>query len=214
MTDLFMSEVRARTLRNLCRMATAVSSRQCPPCPVRLDSDPVCLWAMPISSHSIVISTGCSCCNNAIPFTPMHMQSFFLEAEDTADGPAVNFRAGADAILDDLVSALATSSANELDGRVSDALRNNLFGLAEGQDLVGRNIFRSRDVALPTYAGLAECFGITPDVTVRPSPTPLTSTSNCSCVCVCVCALQAQAWPKQSSRAIHCYLGQPRCWWP
>eukprot|EP00892_Ulva_mutabilis_P005801 jgi/Ulvmu1/3593/UM017_0005.1 len=55
----------------------------------------------------------------------------------------------------------------EIDGRLSDALRNFLFGRSEGQDLAGRNIFRSRELGLPTYAGMAECFGITPDATIE-----------------------------------------------
>eukprot|EP00892_Ulva_mutabilis_P005142 jgi/Ulvmu1/29/UM001_0030.1 len=63
------------------------------------------------------------------------------------------------------MSALSTTTANEIDGRLSDALRNLLFGRSEGQDLAGRNIFRSRELGLPTYADMAECFGITPDAT-------------------------------------------------
>ena len=96
------------------------------------------------------------------------MQSVFLNVVDTAAGPEVTFRPDAVSFLDSLVSGLVTSPANELDGKISDALRNTLFGRGAGEDLVGRNIFRSRDVALPTYAGLAECFGVTPDAQVRP----------------------------------------------
>eukprot|EP00892_Ulva_mutabilis_P008880 jgi/Ulvmu1/6364/UM290_0001.1 len=70
-------------------------------------------------------------------------------AADTPDGSA----------------SLPEVTANEIDGRLSDALRNFLFGRSEGQDLAGRNIFRSRELGLPTYAGMAECFGITPDAT-------------------------------------------------
>lgn len=91
----------------------------------------------------------------------------------TPAGLSVTFRPDADALIDDLMSNLAASPANELDGQISDALRNSLFGRPSpdnamgGQDLVGRNIFRSREVNLPTYAGLAECFGIPPDAQVR-----------------------------------------------
>eukprot|EP00892_Ulva_mutabilis_P005792 jgi/Ulvmu1/3585/UM169_0003.1 len=90
-------------------------------------------------------------------------ESVFLNVVETPEGPEVSFRPDADTFLDSLVRNLATSPANELDGKISDAIRNTLFGRIAGEDLVGRNIFRSRDVALPTYAGLAECFGITPD---------------------------------------------------
>lgn len=108
------------------------------------------------------------------------LQKVFLDVIGAGGpNPTVTFdvEKGGDKLLDKLVSSLATSLANELDGLISDALRNTLFGRPTpdnpmgGQDLVGRNIFRSREVNLPTYAGLAECFGITPDAQVWPRST-------------------------------------------
>lgn len=120
----------------------------------------------------------------------LKLQRVFLDVEETAAGPAITFNAESENLIDSLMSNLASSPANELDGQVSDALRNTLFGRKTpdnpmgGQDLVGRNIFRSRDVSLPTYAGLARCFGITPDAQVRmPRMAPGT------CVCCVVCCV-------------------------
>ena len=182
MTGTFVAEVRA-TCFSLRLLHGQCDSCQHPP--GRSVLAPTATCSVPFSAHAIVTS-----CLPAFllqrgpshfPSTLMHMQKFFLERQSTAEGVAVTFRTDADTVLDDLVSALAASPANEMDGRVSDAMRNNLFGLDEGQDLVGRNIFRSRDVALPTYAGLAQCFGITPDATVRPT-SPLPAVVNCSCM--------------------------------
>lgn len=113
------------------------------------------------------------------------MQRVFLNPQQTPSGISVTFRPDADNLIDRLMSNLANSKANQLDGKISDALRNTLFGRPAGdnpmggQDLVGRNIFRSREVNLPTYAGLAECFGITPDAQVCP-PTPPPACMQCS----------------------------------
>ena len=65
---------------------------------------------------------------------------------------------------------LSTTTASEIDGKLSDALRNFLFGRAEGEDLVGRNIFRGRELGVPTYAGVAQCFGLEFDDKVRSCP--------------------------------------------
>lgn len=106
----------------------------------------------------------------------MPLQGLFLNRRETPSGPAVTFQDNADDLINDLMTNLASSPANELDGQISDALRNSLFGRKSddnpmgGQDLVGRNIFRSREVNLPTYAGLAECFGLRPDAQVGPHP--------------------------------------------
>lgn len=65
-----------------------------------------------------------------------------------------------------LLTGLATEPCAEMDGRMSDSLRLMLFGPHFQQDLAARNIFRGRDLNLPTYAGLAKCFGVEPDARV------------------------------------------------
>ena len=100
----------------------------------------------------------------------VHVQSFFLEHGGTFDAPSVTYKDDAESILSNIMLQLSTTKANEIDGRLSDALRNFLFGRDEGQDLAGRNIFRGRDLGIPTYAGLAECFGTTPVATVCSHP--------------------------------------------
>lgn len=91
--------------------------------------------------------------------------------EEVGPDPAIIYQPSADALIDDLVQTLATTTASEVDGKMSNALRNILFGINdEGDesamqqlDLCSFNIFRGRDLHIPTYAGLAECMGITPD---------------------------------------------------
>ena len=101
------------------------------------------------------------------------MQEFFLRTSGTPDAPTVEYKINAEVQLSSIMWQLALTPANEIDGKLSDALRNNLFGPAEGEDLAGRNIARGRDLGIPTYGGLAECFGLTPDATVRhPHPPP------------------------------------------
>eukprot|EP00892_Ulva_mutabilis_P005800 jgi/Ulvmu1/3592/UM017_0004.1 len=94
-------------------------------------------------------------------------EDFYTQMEGSADTPSVTYKDNAESSVANVMAALSTSTANEIDGRLSDALRNFLFGRSEGQDLAGRNIFRSRELGLPTYAGMAECFGITPDATIE-----------------------------------------------
>jgi hypothetical protein len=84
---------------------------------------------------------------------------FISSAEGTSQPEMANQR------MDQLLSSAATSLANEIDGRLSDAVRNTLFG-AFGEDLASRNLFRSRELGLPTYSSLAECFGTAPDMQV------------------------------------------------
>ena len=79
----------------------------------------------------------------------------------------MTYKADAESNIANIMSKLSTTSANEIDGRLSDALRNFLFGRDEAQDLAGRNIFRGRELGVPTYEGMAECYGTTPDPTVR-----------------------------------------------
>eukprot|EP00892_Ulva_mutabilis_P006087 jgi/Ulvmu1/3850/UM018_0067.1 len=102
-------------------------------------------------------------------------ESFFLEQTGTADAPSVTYKAGAEAALGNIMTQLATSSANHIDGKLSDALRNFLFGREEGEDLAGRNIAlaaaRGRELGIPTYGGHAECFGTAADASVE-STTP------------------------------------------
>eukprot|EP00892_Ulva_mutabilis_P006084 jgi/Ulvmu1/3848/UM018_0064.1 len=98
-------------------------------------------------------------------------ESFYLERTGPDSAPKVTYKASANDDLADMMHQLASTKANEIDGKLSDALRNFLFGHDEGQDLAGRNIFRGRELGMPTYAGLAECFGTKHDATVE-SETP------------------------------------------
>ena len=60
----------------------------------------------------------------------------------------------------------AFSFANEIDGKLSDTLRNFLFGHVL-EDLFARNIFRGRDLQVVQYDELAACYGTTPVAGVR-----------------------------------------------
>eukprot|EP00892_Ulva_mutabilis_P004920 jgi/Ulvmu1/27/UM001_0028.1 len=94
-------------------------------------------------------------------------ETFFLDMTGPDDAPSVTYKADAESNVANIMTKLSTTTANEIDGKLSDALRNLLFGHSEAQDLAGRNIFRGRELGVPTYAGMAECFGITPDATVE-----------------------------------------------
>jgi hypothetical protein len=65
----------------------------------------------------------------------------------------------------------AWSVANEIDGKLSSALRNSLFG-SFGEDLASRNIFRGRDMDLPHYDKISTCFGVNYNQKVRRGPPP------------------------------------------
>ena len=91
-------------------------------------------------------------------------EDFYLVRSGPPSAPTATFREDAEQDFTDIMQALSTTPANEIDGKLSNALRNFLFGA--GEDLAGRNIFRARELGLPTYAGISECFGITPDATV------------------------------------------------
>lgn len=106
---------------------------------------------MPLATQSSIVS--------------LWVQTFFLDNSGSGSRPSVAYKDNADAMVSNIMQQLSTSSANEIDGKLSDALRNMLFDL--GEDLAGRNIFRGRDLGLPTYAGLAECYGTTPNAQVR-----------------------------------------------
>lgn len=78
----------------------------------------------------------------------------------------MGYRPDADDLLNNIFTQLASTQASEMDGKLSDALRNILFGADRQEDLCARNIFRGRELAMPTYAGIANCFGTTADATV------------------------------------------------
>ena len=94
-------------------------------------------------------------------------ENFFTVRSGSASSPSVTYRPNAEALLSDIMLQLSTNAANEIDGQLSDALRNFLFGRDMGEDLAGRNIFRGRDLGVPTYGGVAECFGIPVNAMVR-----------------------------------------------
>jgi hypothetical protein len=82
------------------------------------------------------------------------MQRFYLSKESGYS----ELTRTATADMDDLVRDVASYRCAELDGKISDALRNTLFGEV-GHDLATRNIFRGRDMGLASYADLARCYG-------------------------------------------------------
>lgn len=90
------------------------------------------------------------------------MQAFYL----SQDGTNVAVRGTAEANIARIFNGLSTEAAGEMDGRLSDSLRNILFGVNFQEDLASRNIFRGRDLGLPSYAGIAKCFGVKPDAQV------------------------------------------------
>eukprot|EP00892_Ulva_mutabilis_P011613 jgi/Ulvmu1/8824/UM049_0004.1 len=94
-------------------------------------------------------------------------EDFFLERSGTTSMPRVTYRPDANSVVSNIMLQLSTTVANEIDGKLSDALRNFLFGRDMGEDLAGRNIFRGRDLGVPTYAGVAECFGLEFDPTIE-----------------------------------------------
>ena len=87
------------------------------------------------------------------------LQRFF-----TVDGQSL--KPGAETDFTRIVNGLVFTDCNEFDGRMSNALRNFLFDA--GEDLAGRNIFRGRELGIPQYNVLADCFGVTPDSEVWP----------------------------------------------
>lgn len=82
------------------------------------------------------------------------------------DAPSITYRDDAESDITNIMTQLSTTRANEVDGKLSDALRNFLFGHEDAEDLAGRNIFRGRELGIPTYGGLAACFGLEHDATV------------------------------------------------
>eukprot|EP00892_Ulva_mutabilis_P003698 jgi/Ulvmu1/16/UM001_0017.1 len=94
-------------------------------------------------------------------------EDFFFDRTGTMEEPEVTYKDGAEADIANIMTKLSTTTANEVDGKLSDALRNLLFGRSDAEDLAGRNIFRGRELGIPTYAGLAKCFGLEYDATVE-----------------------------------------------
>eukprot|EP00892_Ulva_mutabilis_P004032 jgi/Ulvmu1/1/UM001_0001.1 len=94
-------------------------------------------------------------------------ENFFLDKTGSPAAPSVTYKSNANTLLSNIMLQLSTTSANEIDGKLSDALRNFLFGRDMGEDLAGRNIFRGRELGVPTYGGVAECFGLEADATVE-----------------------------------------------
>ena len=100
---------------------------------------------------------------------------FFLEDDNTPSPhpSGKKYRDDSDDDIDDMMRALANEKSAELDGKMSNGLRNILFGpfmpetMMGAEDLCLRNIYRGRDLHLPSYAGLARCYGITPNQRVR-----------------------------------------------
>lgn len=106
------------------------------------------------------------------------MQDFFLEQKD--GGWAM--RDNANGLLDGLLSNGANNPAAERDGKLSDTLRNTLFG-DFGEDLASRNIFRGRDMDIVDYKDLAKCYGATADAAVRLSASsPAASWNSLTCM--------------------------------
>lgn len=94
-------------------------------------------------------------------------EAFFTDAGGTPDEPTVSLKPDAESRFTRIVRGLSTTPCKEFDGRMSDALRNALFGAAAGEDLAGRNIFRGRQIGVPQYGELAQCFGIFPDANTQ-----------------------------------------------
>eukprot|EP00892_Ulva_mutabilis_P006211 jgi/Ulvmu1/3962/UM180_0002.1 len=93
--------------------------------------------------------------------TIFNAEEFYLRKSGPTSDPTITYRNDAEQVFTDIKQALSTTRANEADGKLSNALRNML--LSQGEDLAGRNIFRGRDIGVPTYGGVAQCFGLTPD---------------------------------------------------
>ena len=113
---------------------------------------------------------------------------------NSAAGAADPAKANAD--MKALVNAVATSRANDLDGKFADSLRNFLFGAHPGrkfgEDLATRNMFRSRDVGMMDYEGLAKCYGVKPISTVCPLSSTSSYCMSVACtLCMCVVDITA-----------------------
>lgn len=86
-------------------------------------------------------------------------ERYFLQSDGKSREPRGAYR------LDSLLSAAARGTANQVDGKLSDTLRNMLFGV-RGLDLAAFNIFRSRELGIATLSTLAHALGTNPDNTL------------------------------------------------
>lgn len=116
--------------------------------------------------------------------------------------------------LDDVALFAAQSRANQIDGKLTDTLRNTLFG-SFGEDLAARNIYRGRDMRLKSYRDVAECFGVDGDGLVLPPRLPTPSRVPCShladplspsCMHMCSCAEPAACTPVAIAHAVRALL--------
>jgi hypothetical protein len=64
--------------------------------------------------------------------------------------------------LASLLTQLAHTHAEAIDGKLTETLRSFLFG-PFGQDLAVRNMWRGIETGLAKYSDLARCFDISPD---------------------------------------------------
>lgn len=63
--------------------------------------------------------------------------------------------------IDPFLFAALNTTAQAVDSQIIDGLRNFLFAAGPGlfgEDLITRNLFRSREVGLPTYDTVAQCY--------------------------------------------------------
>lgn len=84
-------------------------------------------------------------------FGPFELKNLFFNAEPILDHG-----------IEPILNAIQSTATQQCDAKVVDALRNFLFGPAAGEDLVTRNLFRARDMQIPTYTQLTTCYGTTP----------------------------------------------------
>jgi hypothetical protein len=82
---------------------------------------------------------------------------------NSANGTADQQQAGLD--MGNLVIDVTNSRAGALDGKVSNALRNLLFG-AFGEDLATRSMYRSAEIGMVPYEKLVACYNVTADPNV------------------------------------------------
>ena len=61
--------------------------------------------------------------------------------------------------LDSIFERALHQHAEKADSKAVDGLRNILFGM---EDLVTRNLYRAREIGLPTYQDMCQCYGTTP----------------------------------------------------
>lgn len=88
------------------------------------------------------------------PIGPFTLPSLFFNAQLLIDNGIEAF-----------ISAAYNTRAQQADAKVIDGLRNFLFAAGPnviGEDLISRNLFRSREVGLGTYTQICQCYGLEP----------------------------------------------------